>query len=620
MNTKHGLSLIVLVLVITLVGCANPVPVSGHRNAKHKAPPLPPPPSKLTKASIIKAGAVKSAAAEPGGQFVSVARYGINGFGQAACVDAVGNVFIGGTVDSKPFLVKRSPGGAEQWRKEGHFSNAGDFKGTGSGTVMAMATDGEGNVWITGHVAGQSMDFGGGPINYNNNVIFLVKYSSSGAHLFSRTYGGSMPDPTIPDSGRGIAVDLRDNSVVLVGYFQDSVDFGGGTFSGGHNMFIAKFSSDGTHQWSKNVGYYSSGNSAAIDNDGTIFVTGTFAGTVNFGAGPISTPANFKTFLARYSPEGALAWVATPPEGFQDEGLGVALDHSGHAFITGHFESLMNFAAFCSASPSTCLTNAGFQDIFLAKFSTTDGSHIWSKRFGAGAMDYGYGVAADNDGSVFLTGKGRFKEDFGGNPIATTPNDAFVAKFNAAGGHQWSRIFGAGFESGNAVAVNSASGHVIGVGTFANTVDFGGGPVSSSGGTFNIFGVEYTGAATNTPPPPGPRPMFIVPFEPGYWLVGARQIIPGGGGLSIFSSENILGPWGAPSNEQPFIPEGDYLSVQLPDSRRQYFSKAQYFPVTQGLRPASQETDTGKTIKIGGRTFRMFAIGSPSKRIFHLKP
>ena len=136
------------------------------------------------------------------------------------------------------------------------------------------------------------------------------------------------------------------------------------------------------------------------------------------------------------------------------------------------------------------LMNAGTMDVFLAKLSAVDGSHIWSKRFGAGAPDYGNGLAVDNDGNVFLAGSGRFLADFGGTPLpAPTPNDAFVAKFSTEGICRWSKIFGAGNEEGKAVAVN-ANGHAFVVGRFWGAVDFGAGPVTSAG-SWDIFLAEF---------------------------------------------------------------------------------------------------------------------------------
>jgi len=76
------------------------------------------------------------------------------------------------------------------------------------------------------------------------------------------------------------------------------------------------------------------------------------------------------------------------------------------------------------------LTNAGYSDIFLAKFDS-NGNHIWSKRFGRSSVDYGYSVSVDGSGNVY--GTGWFSSstiDFGGCPLSSAgSSDIFLIKY-----------------------------------------------------------------------------------------------------------------------------------------------------------------------------------------------
>src|SRR5262249_61230084 len=104
-----------------------------------------------------------------------------------------------------------------------------------------------GSVAITGTFQG-SMNFGGGTIlatgAYDN--IFVTMLSGSGTHLWSKGFG-SLDGAN--NFGKGIAVDASGN-VVVTGYFQGTIDFGGGSLvspDGGVANVVAEYSSTGGH-------------------------------------------------------------------------------------------------------------------------------------------------------------------------------------------------------------------------------------------------------------------------------------------------------------------------------------------------------------------------------------
>ena len=127
------------------------------------------------------------------------------------------------------------------------------------------------------------------------------------------------------------------------------------------------------------------------------------------------------------------------------------------------------------------LTSAGSNDIFLAKFDT-DGNHLWSKRFGDAQGQESIGLAFDSSGNVLVTGNFRGTVDFGGGPLtAAGSDDIFLAKLDPNGNHLWSKRFGdAEDQEGTGLAVDT-SGNVLVTGEFRGTVDFGGGILTSVG-------------------------------------------------------------------------------------------------------------------------------------------
>jgi hypothetical protein len=70
-------------------------------------------------------------------------------------------------------------------------------------------------------------------------------------------------------------------------------------------------------------------------------------------------------------------------------------------------------------------------------------SFEWAKREGRWAYDYGYGIASDMDGNVYVAGKYEGDSDFSGTTVVSAGNhDAFLAKYSSAGSLTWIRTAG----------------------------------------------------------------------------------------------------------------------------------------------------------------------------------
>src|SRR5262245_54871701 len=124
--------------------------------------------------------------------------------------------------------------------------------------------------------------------------------------------------------------------------------------------------------------------------------------------------------------------------------------------------------------------------------------HQWSQRFGAARFDGARSVVKDASGNVFITGYFSDTINFGGGDLHTGMfSDIFLAKFNAAGVHQWSRGFGDGqFNDVGLSVATDASGNVIVTGTFEGTVNFGGGNLTSAGSD-DIFVAKFNAAGVH---------------------------------------------------------------------------------------------------------------------------
>ena len=174
------------------------------------------------------------------------------------------------------------------------------------------------------------------------------------------------------------------------------------------------------HLWSQRFGdgAYQAGNSVAADGLGDVIVCGEMSGTVDFGGGPLTSDEDI--FVATFDADGNHIWSRR----FGDVsccqvGSSVAADGVGDVVVTGNFAGTVDFGG-------GSLTSAGGSDIFVAKLDA-GGSHMWSKRFGAGA---GVSVATDGLGDVVIAGEFGGTVDFGGGPLTSAGiSDIFVAKF-----------------------------------------------------------------------------------------------------------------------------------------------------------------------------------------------
>ncbi|MBI4701132.1 MAG: SBBP repeat-containing protein, partial [Deltaproteobacteria bacterium] len=364
--------------------------------------------------------------------------------------------------------------GKHLWSKR--FGDASNQMGYG------IAADGAGNAFVTGDLQGTA-DFGGGPLASAGGAdIFVAKLDPAGSHLWGKRFGDGSEQ-----HGRDIAVDGAGN-VLVTGYFQGSIDFGGGLLTaGGWNVFVAKLDPTGAHLWSKRcTGGDELGWSVAADGAGNVLIAGEFVMTMDCGGGPLVGAGGRDIFVAKLDSTGKHVWSKRFGDSAYQHALSIATDGSDNVLVTGFFEGNIDFGG-------GLLTSAGADDVFVAKLDK-DGKHLWSKRFGDGSGQSADGVVADASGNVLLAGSFGGSVDFGGGPLTSAgKSDIFVAKLDPSGTHLWSKRFGnAGDQYAKSIAVDG-QGNAVVTGYFDGAVDFGGG-VLPSAGTYDILAAKFAPA------------------------------------------------------------------------------------------------------------------------------
>ena len=372
---------------------------------------------------------------------------------------------------SDPCISTNSSGGGGQGRSGG--SSSGflvTFGGSGIETDIAGVTvDSSDNIYITGTSNGTNV-FGSSVTSGNTDNIFVVKLNSSGVVQWVYTAGAQGRD-----RGRKIALDSSGN-VYVVGYYQQTVDFGGGdvTSNQSFDAFLLKLNSSGAFQWVKSYGGTLGndlGRDVAIDSSDNVYMLGAFRTTVDFGGGNVASNGNADVFLVKLNSSGVFQWVYTAG-GTGDDGVrALALDSGDNPYITGNFASTVNFGGGNT-------TAANSNDLFILKLNSSGAyQNIYTSNIDTTTK--AKGLFIDSSGNIYATGTFQNTVNFGGGNITTSGKDIYLLKLNSSFAFQWVKRFAvdngeAGPAIGTAVTVDE-DGNVYSVGEIAGTFDLGGG-------------------------------------------------------------------------------------------------------------------------------------------------
>lgn len=148
-----------------------------------------------------------------------------------------------------------------------------------------------------------------------------------------------------------------------------------------------------------------------------------------------------------------------------DSGTDIAVDGEGNAYVVGVTSSsdFLTLSLWPSLPPSTTLQKniSGGIDTFVTKFDPTGRSILYSTFLGGSSTDEAAGIAVDQNGNAYITGK-TLSSDFPlFSPIqASRPGgtDAFLTKIDASGGAlAYSTYIGGNlFDASHGIALDEA--------------------------------------------------------------------------------------------------------------------------------------------------------------------
>ncbi len=283
------------------------------------------------------------------------------------------------------------------------------------------------------------------------------------------------------DRGFEIGTDAA-GDVYVAGIISGTGDFDPGSgvvnlvSNGNDDMFIAKYTAAGSLVWAYNIG--GTGNEAvtamAIDSSGSCYITGRFAGTVDFdpgaGTSTITSSGPFDVYIVKLNTSGNLLWAKNFGGTFGTFVNDISIDASGSVYTIGTFQTTTDF------DPSAAVYNlvsAGGQAPYMAKLDAS-GNFVW-------ALNTGFSISAlniDINNALYLTGIFNDTTDFDIDPTQTANlislggSDIYIAKFDTDANFVWVKSVG-GTDNESPGAINTdAVGNIIICGTFVGTVDF----------------------------------------------------------------------------------------------------------------------------------------------------
>ncbi len=336
-----------------------------------------------------------------------------------------GNTRLTSIAGFNPYVAKLTTDGTWQW--------AVSADGNGVNVVEAVAADNLGNVFVTGRFSSATIRFGSTTLinpGSSDREIFVAKLSPTGTWLWATSAGGIDNDYVT-----GIKTDQSGNAYITGDFSSPTISFGPITLinSGAGDVFVAKISSSGVYQWAAHAGGSINDLSGdiAIDDAGSVVITGSFGGTTTFGSTTLTSAGSFDLFVAKLSPAGNWQWATKAGGGDTEIGRGVTIDRSGNVYVTGRFNgSAAGFGA-------TSLASVGDYDVFVAKLSAV-GAWQWATRAGGNATEVGEKVAVDGNGNGYIAGMFTSRAStFGPTTLASSSagnSSVFLARLSTVTG------------------------------------------------------------------------------------------------------------------------------------------------------------------------------------------
>ncbi len=368
---------------------------------------------------------------------------------------------------------------------------AKNFGGSDPESEPSVATDNDGNVFLTGNFFSATLTIGSTTLTNDSAGVpdmFLVKMDNNGNVLWATSAGGNDQDRAF-----SVAVDADGNCYVAGSFKSPSITFGTTTLtnaSSGYDCFIVKYDADGNVLWAMRAGGGSNEFPKHIVADASgIYIAGYYySPTITFGSVTLTNTGSPDLFVVKLDTSGNGLWGQSVNGGTFGSEIPVSFvsDGAGNCYVTCR----VSYGTSVIAGTDTFTYGANGCGLVI-KYNTA-GNLSWSTQLDTAAWVYPAGLAVDvADNTLYLTGTfGDTSFTFAGttlsNPI--TEPKVFLAKFAGDGNELWAKSVTSDHdEVGIASVVVDATGNCFVMGSFEDDPITVGSDTLQNAGQQDIF-------------------------------------------------------------------------------------------------------------------------------------
>ncbi len=391
-------------------------------------------------------------------------------------IDSSGNIIVGGYFsDTLEFEDGRQIISEDsndiffaKYNSRGKLLAVNQFGGEGNQIVSDIAVDVSENYHLTGSFD-NVIDLGNG---FEKNLedgdfgFFYAEIDSSG-----NCQNAVFAECDRAIGGKSIAAN-NSGDIFIAGDFAGIAEFDGGNSieaEGKTDIFVLKIS-DGGISWIKTINGEEDVTASAVytDDDGNVYLTGDFIGTIDFGNGnELSSRGKEDSFFAKYDGDGNVSGIHQIGGLANDAGKGVYVDDNNNIFASGYFSETANFGKDIK------FASFGGYDNYAAKYDENM-DNIWVVQTGGPWKDEALTINGFYGEYLLYGGIYQSNGIFGGGLRSTSRggDDIYIIKLDKEGAPEWG-YFAGGTENEylNDVAVRSRQ-EIYATGKFDDSVEF----------------------------------------------------------------------------------------------------------------------------------------------------